>query len=160
MSKQRPIGERIAEMLVRTAYRDLRDGIGGSPQLSVPAIAAGLGMVQRQLGALVVQCLETHYGSSLAHERALRRAWDEHCRTADPRMDHDTIVLSRMGGALAVRQFAGLDYNTAALADYAWIIHVRRESLQASALLAREWLDDHRIAGLQALRTALLPQAA
>lgn len=157
---RKSIGERIAELMVRTAYRDLRDGIGGAPQLSIPAIAAQLGVIQHQLGELVVQCLETYYGSSLAHERELRRAWEAHCRRSDPAMDRETVRLSRMGGALAVRQLAGVGYSSAELAEYAWLFCMRRETLGAAALLAKEWLDDHRHAGLQALREGLLPQAA
>lgn len=51
-------------------------------------------------------------------------------------------MLSRMGCALAVRRFAGLDYTSEQIGEYAWIIRQRKEALQASVRIAEEWLDD------------------
>lgn len=159
--KRRPISERVAELFGKTAYRDIRDGIGGGTFApSMPRIAAELGMIQQRRGELVIQALETYYGSTLAHERALRRGWDAHCKAVEPRPDYETAVLARMGCALAVRKFAGLDYSPSAVTEYAWIIKQRRESLEVAILLAEDWMDELWQAGLDDLRAAFRTQAA
>ena len=158
--KRKPISERVAEMFGKTAYRDIRDGVGGGFTLSIPTVAAQLGMIQQRRGELVVQALETYYGSTLAHERALRRGWDDACRRGNPTLTNDAAVLQRMGGALAVRRFAGLDYSGEALADYAWIIRVRRDDLKAAIHRAEGWMDELWMTGLADLRSGIRAQAA
>lgn len=158
--KQKPISERIAEMMGKTAYRDIRDGIGGGFALSIPTVAAQLGLIQQKRGELVVQAMETFYGSTLMHDRSIRGAWDAHCKSVEPDLDYETCVLSRMGCALAIRQFAGIEYTTSSLVEYAWIIRIRAESLRVAVLLAEDWLDEHLNTGLRDLRTAFSRQAA
>jgi len=160
-NKAKPIAERIAALMGKSAFRDIREGFGGSaPALTDQDVAAALGAVQRQHGELMVQALETFYGSTLMHEVALRRAWD---RRTDGRA-YAEVVLSRMGCALAVRQFAGADYPQAQISDYAWLIRVRREDLQAAISYAEDWLDAMMMEGRRALveqlRGAPIPEAA
>lgn len=158
--KLRPIAERVAEMMGRTAYRDIRDGIGGGFMPSFPVVAANLGDVQRQRGDAAVQALETYYGSTLMHERSLRHAWDAHCRKVEPDMDYATSVLARMGCALAIRQLAGLDYGASEIREYAWIIRVRPETLKVAVILSEDWLDELWQGALSDLRDAFRKLAA
>lgn len=155
--KRKPIEERIAALFGKTAYRDIRDGVGGSRNatLTDEDIAAQLGYIIREHGPTVAFALETYYGSTLMHERELRLAWEKHCRTIEARPDYDTVVLGRMGCALAVRQFAGIEYTTSSMAEYAWIICVRRQTLQTATLLAESWLDELWQTGLHMLREGL-----
>ncbi len=137
-NKAKPIAERIAALMGRSAFRDIREGFGGSaPALTDQDVAAALGAVQRTRGELIVKALETFYGSTLMHEVALRRAWD---RRFEGR-ERSSIVLARMGCALAVRQFAGIDYAPSQVIEYAWLIMARRESLQSAIKDAEGWLD-------------------
>lgn len=158
--KRKPIGERVAELMGRTSYRDIRDGIGGGFKLSLPMVAAQLGMIQQARGEVVVQALETYFGSTLMHERNLRHAWDAHCRKTEPNLDYETAVLARMGCALAIRQFAGIEYTNSSLAEYAWIIKIRPQSLRVSVIVAEDWLDEHLNIGLRDLRDAFSRRAA
>jgi hypothetical protein len=158
--KRRPISERVAELFGKTGYRDIRDGIGGGFMPSMPRVAAELGLIQQRRGELVIQALETYYGSTLIHERPLRRAWDSHCRAVEPNPEYETAVLGRMGCALAVRRFAGLDYSSDAIAEYAWIIKQRKESLRLAVMLAEDWMDELWRAGLQDLKAAFRAEAA
>ena len=158
--KRKPISERVAEMFGKSAYRDIRDGIGGGFSLSVPTVAAQLGLIQQQRGELVLQALETYYGSTLMHERALRRGWDDHCRKTIPNPDYETAVLARMGCALAVRKFAGLDYSAEAMADYAWIIRTRNDVLRTAVLLAEDWMNELWMTALHELRARFRSEAA
>lgn len=148
--KRQPICERVAEMFGKTSFRDIRDGFGGTPQLSIPSVATALGLVQQRRGELAVQVLETYYGSTLIHERDLRRAWDA---TGKDR-EYSSTVLVRMGAALAIRRFAGMDYTSEQLGEYAWIIRQRKDTLQGAVRVAKDWLDDLWMQGLGDLRAA------
>jgi hypothetical protein len=158
--KVRPIAERIAEMMGKTAYRDIRDGVAEGFRPSFPDVAANLGAIQRERGETAVQALETYYGSTLMHEHSLRHAWDAHCRRTEPDIDYETSVLARMGCALAIRQLAGLEYGSSELREYAWIIRVRQETLKVSVLLAEDWLDELWGNVLRDLREAYRMKAA
>ena len=158
--KRRPIEERIAALLGRTAYRDIRDGVGGSRiELTDQDVAAQLGYIQRTYGAPVVQAMETYYGSTLMHERELRHAWERYCQDVES-LDYGTSVLARMSCALAIRQFAGHEYTTSSMAEYAWIIKVRRQTLKAATLVVESWLDELWSTGLHQLRNAFRAIAA
>lgn len=151
--KKRPIEERIAAMIGRTAYSDLREGTGGTSPARIrdQDIAAALGMVSREVGKLAPLVLETYYGSTLIHQRALTRAWEEQqgCTV------RDEIVISRMAGALAVREMAGVRHCSTEYAEYAYLIFSRREALQDRVKAAGAWLDGIRSAGLAELRRCL-----
>lgn len=158
--KRKPISERVAELFGKTAYRDIRDGIGGGTFApSMPRIAAELGMIQQRRGELVIQALETYYGSTLTHERSLRRGWDAHCKAVEPRPEYETAVLARMGCALAVRKFAGLGYGKEALAEYAWLIDVPERALALAIFVAEDWLNELVSTGLQCLRDSMAEAA-
>lgn len=151
--KKRPIEERIAAMLGRTAYADIRDGTGGTCPLRIrdQDIAAALGWVAQSVGKLAPLVLETFYGSTLMHQQALTRAWEAERHEAV----RDQIVLTRMAGALAVRELAGAKHCTTEYAEYAYLIFSRREALQARVREASSWLEDLRSTGLRQLRFKL-----
>lgn len=130
--KGRPIQERIAALFGSGAYFDPRDGAGGTSPSNIrhTDVAAALGYVAREKGRIAALVLETHYGSTLAHERELAKAWEQHAKV--PQREYQTVVLTRFAGALAIRQFAGgAAYNTTMYADYAYLLFSRREALQA-----------------------------
>lgn len=153
--KRRPLEERIAALMGKSAYMDLREGFGGTHALRLTDqdIAAGLGMVATSQGKTGMLVLETYYGSTLLHEKVLQRTWeDRERRKGDTR---ERIVLTRFGGALAIRKFAGATYGTSHYAEYAYLICSRREALQERVSDAVSWLEGERDAALRALRNVL-----
>lgn len=150
--KKHSIEERIAGMLVRGSFRDIRDGFGGSvpPDLTAQDLAAALGMVATTHGRVSCEVLETHYGSTLMHLESLLRAWEE--REHASGRTRDEVVLSRFSGELAIRELASIHYGTPQLAHYAYLIFSRRERLQARMQDASGWLHDIRDQALIELR--------
>lgn len=138
--KARPVQERIASLFGRSAYFDPRDGSGGTSPSSIrhSDVAAALGYVANTKGKVAALVLETHYGSTLAHERDLARAWEAHADV--PRQDVHAVVLTRFAGALAIRQLAGVTHSTTQYAEYAYLLFSRREALQWRVQEARAWL--------------------
>jgi hypothetical protein len=139
--------EKIARMEGKTTYKDFRQGFASRSLAgdSDADIKMALGMAQRQVGALAVQVLETRYASTLKHERALRRAWDRKVRedaaaAKTKRGSHDAAV-QRMGAALAIRRLAGAHMIQHEVAEYAWMLCVRRETLDEAMRAAGAWLD-------------------
>lgn len=159
--KKRPPEERIAALMGKTSYVDLREGLGGTTgvRLTDQDIAAALGMVASVRGRVAMLVLETYYGSTLLHEKALQRAWeDRERRKGDER---DRIVLTRFAGALSIRQFAGATFTTTHFAEYAYLLCSRRELLQERVAQATSWLVGERDGALRALRKILKdPMAA
>ncbi|KRD71429.1 hypothetical protein [Lysobacter sp. Root96] len=150
--KKRPIEERIAALMGRSAFCDIRDGFGGSrtPTFSDQDVAAALGMVATVHGKIACQVLETHYGSTLLHLEALLRAWEE--REYKPSRPHEEIVLTRFGAELAIRELASVKFSTPQLAHYAYLIVTRRERLQQRVEDAARWLHSIRDQALTELR--------
>jgi hypothetical protein len=153
--KRRPIEERIAALMGKTAYCDLRDGVGGTSPLQMrdSDIAAALGMVSSTKGPLPAMVLETHYGSTLVHKAKIARVWEDEERV--PGEPREQTCLTRFGAELAIREFAGIRYGTPQLAEYAHLIVSRRESLHARVKACGQWLEGWRTAGLQELRRVL-----
>lgn len=138
--KARPIQERIAALFGRSGYTDPRDGAGGTSPSEIrhSDVAAALGYVATRKGRLAALVLETHYGSTLVHERELSRGWED--AAGIERGDFAGVVLTRFAGALAIRQLAGITYNTTHYAEYAYLLYSRREALQHRVEDARRWL--------------------
>lgn len=153
--KRRSIEERVASLFGATAYRDIREGFGGTSPASLTAqdVAAALGWVAQLEGRIAPMVLETHYGSTLVHAQHLRRAWEDRERTPDD--TRERIVLTRFGGELAIRQYAGVRYSTPQLAEYAYLIMSRRAALEARVEDATRWLDGIRERALSRLRNRL-----
>lgn len=153
--KRKPIEERIASLMGKSAYVDLRDGVGGTNPLRLKDqdIAAGLGVVSRLFGPVAAMVLETYYASTLTHSAAIRRAWDE--RERRPRQTATEITLTRFGCELAIREMAGHHFGTPELADYAYLIVSRRESLQRRKNDAFAWMDELRSSALIELKRQL-----
>jgi len=159
-SKKRPIEERIAALMGKSAYRDLRDGVamGGTLQFTDQDVAAAIGAAAH-LGCRVgVMALETYYGSTLLHQVALLREWEESERKiGDTR---EQIVLTRFGGALAIQQMAGGKVASSAYSEYAYLIFSRREKLEARVRAAGAWLEEQRFNALRKVKTQLFQEAA
>lgn len=152
--KRKPIEERIAALMGKTSYCDIREGFGGSARgLSDQDVAAALGLVVKAQGSLAVKVLETHYGSTLIHLEALLRAWDEHEHVKGATREH--VALTRFGGELAIRELASIRYGTPQLAHYAYLLQSRRESLQQRRDDAGRWLHNLRDNALLELRRCM-----
>lgn len=158
--KRKPIEERIASLMGRTAFCDIRDGIGGTgaPRFTDQDVAAALGMVQSALGKIACMVLETHYGSTLCHAEALLRAWDE--KEHRPGRDRQEIVLTRFGGELAIRELASFRYSTVQLAQYAYLLYCRRDDLLRRMKDASRWLEEIRDGALRELRFRAMAEYA
>ena len=138
--------ESVARMAGRTTYKDFREGFAARSLMgdSDADIKGAIGIAQRRVGALAIQVLETRYASTLAHERALRRAWERVVRgdgcNAGARAPHASAV-RRMGAALAIRKYAGARMIHHEIADYAWLVCSRREALEDAMRACGAWLD-------------------
>lgn len=133
--------ESIALMLGKTSYRDLRNGFSSVTRIedSDMAIKAALGAAQRLAGIVPVKAMETKYASTLMHERLLRRAYDE----AIPKpADEGFYAVQRMSAALAIRRHAGMKLGRDEIREYAWILHVRSETLERTIRNAGSWLEE------------------
>lgn len=153
--KAKPIEERIAALLGRTAYCDLRDGVGGTSPMRIrdSDVAAALGMVSVQKGPIAAWVLETHYGATLMHKPRIRQAWEEH--EIVPGEPRERTCLTRFGGELAIRELAGIKYGTPQLAEYAYLIVSRRETLHDRVRAAAAWLEGIRTEALGDLRRVM-----
>lgn len=153
--KRRPIEERIASLMGKSSFCDIREGVGGTgtPRLTDQDVAAALGMVTERKGRLHCLALETHYGSTLIHLESLLRAWDEREHVVgQPR---EATVLTRFGCELAIRELASIQYGTPQLAHFAFLIVSRRESLQKRKDDATSWLNGMVGEALTELRSCL-----
>lgn len=153
--KKKPIEERIAALIGKSAYVDIRDGLGGTCPLRIrdQDIAAALGWVSQKVGKLGPMVLETYYGSSLLHMKPLQTAWEDRERVRGESIQ--ALSLTRWAGVLSVRRLAGASYNTSDLADYAHLAVIRRETLQFRVRDASSWLDGIRDTALGELKMAL-----
>lgn len=139
--------EKIAQMEGKTTYKDFRQGFAPrSLACDTDAdIKMALGMAQRKVGAVAVAALETRYASTLMHERTLRRAWDhkvrEDAKGNKAKLPPHEVAVLRMGAALAVRRLAGAQMTQHEVAEYAWLLCVRRERLDDAMRSAGGWLD-------------------
>lgn len=147
--KARPLQERIAALFGSGAYFDPRDGAGGTSPGSIKHqdVAAALGYVAAQQGRVAALVLETHYGSTLAHERELSKAWEASEQV--PTANAQAVILTRFAGALAIRQLAGLKYNSTQYAEYAYLLFSRREALQRRVAEAGAWMEAIRSEALR-----------
>lgn len=147
--KARPVQERIAALFGSGSYFDPRDGAGGTSPGSIKHqdVAAALGYVASKQGRIAALVLETHYGSTLAHERELSKAWEAHEQIST--VNAQALILTRFAGALAIRQLAGTKYNTTAYAEYAYLLFSRREALQRRVAEAGAWMEGVRSEALR-----------
>lgn len=153
----RPVEERIASLIGRTAYVDLREGLGGTCPLRIrdQDIAAALGWVSQTHGRITAAALETYYGSTLLHYRTLMAAWESREGEGGRLDSRGQLALARMAGSLAIHQLAGAKHGTTEYAEYAYLIVSRRDTLQARVREASSWLDELRHTGLCELRSKL-----
>jgi hypothetical protein len=154
MSRARPIEERIAELFGRTGFRDIRDGAARSSyrSLTTADVAAQLGFMQHENGLPMLLAMETHWASTLVHERTLLSIWAGMQRAGKVNADYPSTVLSRLGCALAIRQCAGAQFAPRDVAFYAFLINRRHGHLAYSMRLADCWLGGLWQTGLSELR--------
>lgn len=145
--------ERIARIVGKGTYRDLRDGFTPGSLLhdADVDIKAALGMAQREVGAIPVAALETRYASTLMHEQALLRAWD---RVLASGTDH-SVAVHRVGGSLALRHFARGEGHVQGVSHYAWLVRTRRENLLDKINDCLDWLHEQSITGTNAFLLAM-----
>ena len=97
--KAKPVQERIASLFGQSAH--LWEGAGGTSPAAIRTsdVAAALGAVARDHGRIAALVLETHYGSTLAHERELSKAWGiaGQCLAARPAPGGADQVRRRLG---------------------------------------------------------------
>jgi len=153
--------EKIARMMGRTTFRDFRTGF--SPRSLAgdcdADIKVALGIAQQRAGALAVQALETRYASTLVHESGLRRAWERKLRldaggSGAKRTPHAAAV-QRLSSALAIRRLAGSRMVQHDVADYAWLVCSRRETVEREMRACGAWLDELCGEGERAFLTAM-----
>ncbi|QEE24572.1 hypothetical protein CS053_08685 [Rhodanobacter glycinis] len=146
--------ESIALMLGKTAYRDLRNGFSTVTRIddSDMTIKAALGAAQRRAGIIPVKAMETKYASTLMHERLLRRAYDAASQKPE---DPTFYAVRRMAVSIAIRQHAGLKIGRDEMTEYAWILHVRRETLDGALHRAGSWLEEITFTALAHFTKAL-----
>lgn len=154
-ARRRPIEERIAALMGKSSFVDFRDGIGGTNPLRLrdSDVAAALGAVSRKQGPLAAMVLETYYGSTILHLRALNRAWDQ--KERQPKQAKEAISLTRMAGEMAVLEMAGRTIGREDLEHYAYLMFCRRDDLIARKADAYAWMDGLRSEALRELREQL-----
>lgn len=155
MANDTKVEKRVAKLFGRTAYRDIRDGFGGSQtaDLTDQDVAAALGMVVQRRGRIAALVLETHYGSTMMHARTLSREWaGRECRPGDT---YQRITLTRLAGETAIRELAGYRYGATEFEELAWLAQSRRDALQQRHKEAAGWLADILDAALRDLRRTL-----
>lgn len=153
-AKKRPMAERIAGLDVKSSFRDIREGIGGTSYgaFTDQDIAAALGLVKIAAGKLPVWALETYFGSSLLHEHRLRAAWAEHSETPDDLAE--SRIRNRVAAALAIREFAGAETPASLLLEWAVLTAQPIERLRRNANEVSAWLESHRGEGLKHFKRA------
>lgn len=158
--RKRPLAERIAGQDCKTAYRDIRDGLGGSRSIGLTDqdIAAALGMVRASCGKLPVYALETYYGSTLRYESALRGEWLDNIEHHTD--DAGLRIRKRFTAAIAVRQFAGIVHQTSDLSEYSFLMFMRPRDFQRQVSDVLAWLEKLKAEGLGELRKKLAESRA
>ena len=154
-NKRRPIEERIAALMGKTAYRDIRDGFGGGDprKLGDKAVAAALGFVSREQGRIAPMVLETYYGSTIMHLDVIHRAWES--KEAPGPMPHEITVRMRMACEIAVRELSGLEFTRSHFEHLAYLGEVSRIALERRTNDAAAWLEGIKSAALASLRARL-----
>lgn len=149
--------ERIALMAGKTTYKDFRQGFS-TVSLAKDTdldIKAALGIAKHQAGALALAALETHAASTLMHEKLLVRAWDAHTRaTHTKRTPHDKAIL-RFAISITIRQHAGRKLMSQEIVELAYLLCIRRETLENILKLATAWLQDLTGTGEKAFLEAM-----
>lgn len=140
--KKRSIEARVAALFGQTAYREVWQGGGGAPELTVQDVAAAVGIVAHRLGRHAVMALETSLGRTEIHFEELGRAWEERMREQRP-AERD-FKAWRWGVFLALREMIGTPTSRTLFAQIAYNNQMRRESLEGSTDEARRWLCDLR----------------
>lgn len=130
--------EKVARIMGRTVFRDLREGFGGSltGRDTDEDVKFALGVARTNAGALSVWVFETKYASTIIHEGSIARAYDQNEAVALP--PH----FRRISATLAVRCYAGLRMQRPDFERWAWLLHVRRRTVEEAVDDCTSWLDN------------------
>lgn len=165
--KKRPMAERVAGLDVKSTFRDIRDGIGGSrhDQLSITDqdIAAALGLMhaldkkgRRMVPIEAVLAVETWFGSTLRHEHRLRRIWAD--KSELPGDVAENRIRNRVAAALAIRTFAGAKVDN--LPEWSELMFTNVSEFKRRVTAVSQWLDDQLVVGVDALREKMAEHRA
>jgi hypothetical protein len=156
MSKKPPKTERIARMVGKTTFRDFREGFAQSlAKDSDMDIKMALGMAQSNVGPLAVKIMETRYASTLLHEDELRRAYDRELASQTRGRAAHVVAVQRISAALAIREFAGARNARSEVPRYAWLVRVRRETIDLIMDDCFSWLLEQCIPAVDAFNVAM-----
>lgn len=144
-SKPRPIEERIAELVGKTAYKIPAQGFGGIPNVSSLDVAAALVWCRRNRKRIEAACeigpelLMAYYASDDSGRGVLRAAYlREHPTKGDDRRVR--MIQRRIAATVAAQIVAGRKYSRPELDEYAYLANVRSEVFRSEVGMAEAWL--------------------
>lgn len=140
--KKKGLEERVVALFGRTAYKDVRQGVGGTAgqELNDQDLAAALGVVMTRKGKIAVQALETQIARTEIHLEDLLRAWED--RQAQWLPNEKDKRAWRWGAFLAARELAGARTSRTLFAQLAYNNQMRRQTLELAVADALQWMQD------------------
>lgn len=131
--------EKIARMVGRGSFHDLRQGFGTSlsPTDTDADVKFALGYAQSECGWLPCVVLLAKYASSVADAEEIARCYIRDTKTAT----HGAPV-HRLAALLAVRQLAGQRLSESVYKRWGWVLGCNYQVVQESVRAAAQWLDD------------------
>lgn len=155
--KRKPALEKIARIMGTTSFRTMF-GSGGSESDPDIVWKGALGFVQKNGGDLVTIALEMFYSGDIQYEARLRHMWLATLKIQDE-AGYDQHAFLRIGCALAIRQFAGKHkYSRGEIAEWAWLLRVRRDRLDHYVGDVTSWLNDALAEGERLFRDQMRDQ--
>lgn len=145
-NKRRPVEERIGALQGRGSFCD-GQGFGGLPSLTDQDVAAALAMIRKKRNLLgdapdiAPELLEAYYGSTDQHRAVLRAAYLRQHPLAMPG-DAQRVPCRRMAASIAAQMVAGVPYSRGQQAEYAYICHVRLETMREEIADAFAWFQN------------------
>lgn len=133
--------EKVSRLFGKTTYKDFREGFAQVNTLDADSdadIKMALSAVHRDNGQVAVMAFETHYASTLDHQRELRRAWDDYCGKPD---DPQFYPIRRLGCSLAIIEHASKPVTQREIKEWAWMLHTRGETIEEAIRAAMIWLE-------------------
>lgn len=148
--KIRPRPERIASLAGMTTFRDIRDGFGAPssvPPLQSTEVAAALALCRARKGDVGFarddigpEVLETYYGSTQAHRRALVSAF----LAVRTHVAAEHMAALRLATTVAAQIVAGVEISRERQSEFAFIAVVRLETFRSYLSEAHGWfLEQH-----------------
>lgn len=137
--KQRPRAERLARMEGCTTFKDFREGFGsGWIDISDHDVMAALAMMRKGGDDIGAEVLQTYYGSTQSFRRGLVRAY---LASYNDQPTDEKKRCRRMGATLAAQRVAGLSFTREQVEEYAWLMILRRQTLEVEMAQALAWFN-------------------